>query len=494
MGQLLLETCALSKRYCRNPKLAVRYAVSDAWRETRGLPPRQDLRQGEFWSLRDVDLQVEHGEVLGIIGHNGAGKSTLINLLAGVIRPTSGAIRAYSPRIALMDNKGALAPAETGRENIAVQLAINGCPATNMEAEREAVVEFADLGSFIDAPVGTYSTGMRSRLSFAITTRLRPDLFIVDEGLSGGDMAFKLKFRKWLRSYLDEGGSMLLCSHDLFTVQSLCRRAVLLEKGRVAFAGLSEDVVRRYHGTVERSGADRATAGGDTTGECSPDAWVNSNPEDGLGDANPWAMSEDSLRETGPTEAADGPVGKAHPILEVDNPTSGRPDLPRLLRVRLFTSDARSLFPGAPLEIEMTIDSPEPHSRVSWGIEIGSESWENIASMLMGEGDASRPLAQGTSTLRCQVRHLPLAPGHYHLRLALVDQPTGSPLALWGYNDTPVPFTVAGGRSISENMAQDRRNLVHCPIEWLKTPNGPRATGPQPNPLQPAGHCADNRS
>jgi lipopolysaccharide transport system ATP-binding protein len=494
MGQLLLETCALSKRYCRNPKLAVRYAVSDAWRETRGLTPRQDLRPGEFWSLRDVDLQVEHGEVLGIIGHNGAGKSTLINLLAGVIRPTSGAIRSYSPRIALMDNKGALAPAETGRENIVVQLAINGCPAADMEAEREAVVEFADLGSFIDAPVGTYSTGMRSRLSFAITTRLRPDLFIVDEGLSGGDMAFKLKFRKWLRSYLDDGGSMLLCSHDLFTVQSLCRRAILLEKGRVAFAGPAEDVVRRYHGTVERAGADRAVAGGDDTGEHTPDPWLDSNPEDGLEVNTPRATSGHARSETGSGEAADGPVGKARPFLEVENPTQARPGMPRVLQIRLFTSDARSLYPGAPLEIEMTVDSPEPHSQVAWGIEIGSENWENIASVLMGEGDLSRPLPQGTSTLRCRLRHLPLAPGQYHLRLAVVDQPTGSPLALWGYNDTPVPFTVAGGRSIAENMAQDRRNLVHCPIEWLKTPNVPRATGSQPNPLYPAGHCADNRS
>lgn len=470
MPDLLLETCGLSKRYCRVPKLAVRYAFQDAWREARGLEPADTLRPGEFWSLRDVDLHVERGEVLGIVGHNGAGKSTLINLLAGVVRPTRGVIRSYSQRIRLMDNKGALAPAETGRENIGIQLALNGCPPDRIDAERESVVAFADIGSFIDAPVGTYSTGMRSRLSFAITTRMNPDLFIVDEGLSGGDMAFKLKFRKWLRSYLDNGGSMLLCSHDLFTVQSLCKRALLLEKGRVVASGPSVEIVKRYQESVDAAGGDQAVAGGATgePGASAIDQWVEANPEDGLGKSDsPEAKESSPESRQHPVSVASSPSFLETPVVDAANPAKKHPTLPTFRAVRIRASGGGRIVPGGLIEIEAEVDSPVEQAAVQWGMEIGSAGWDNVVSLLLGHGDGARRLDPGTNRLRCRIASLPLAPGDYTLRLALVDRDTGSEISLWGFEDAPVPFTVATANTIASTMARARNNLVHCDATWL---------------------------
>ena len=174
MTRTLLDATQVSKRYSLRPQARLRDATADALRELCGLPARQGLRDGEFWALENVDLRIDAGEVIGVIGHNGAGKSTLMNLVSGIILPTTGSISLYTDKVCRIDQGGILSTQETGRENIRMQLALSGVPVTDTVAETEAIAAFADLHQQLDAPVGTYSAGMRSRLGFAIYARLTP--------------------------------------------------------------------------------------------------------------------------------------------------------------------------------------------------------------------------------------------------------------------------------------------------------------------------------
>ena len=212
-----------------------------------GNPPSSLIREDEFWAIRDVSFSVHRGEVLGVIGHNGAGKSTLINLIAGLIRPTTGRISLHVNRVALMDHGGGLNSSLSGRENLRNQLSLHGCPSVMIPTKEEAIIEFAEIGAFIDAPVGTYSLGMRQRLAFSIFTQLDPDLFIVDEALNGGDLRFRQKFALFLKEYVGRGGSILLCSHELHAIQMLCPRSILLDHGKLISCGNTTEVIDEYH-------------------------------------------------------------------------------------------------------------------------------------------------------------------------------------------------------------------------------------------------------
>ena len=258
MSTHILEVENVSKRFCKQPEKALRYATSDMFRELTGRAPDPErLRQGEFWALKNVSFTLEKGEVMGVIGHNGAGKSTLINLVAGLMRPTTGSIKLFTTRVALMDSSGGLNMVETGRENISTQLALHGCPEHDIARQSEAVIAFAELGSFIDAPVGTFSLGMKLRLAFSIYTCLKPDLFIVDEALSGGDIRFRRKFQNYLKGYLDDGGSILFCSHELFFVQSLCKNCLLLDTGNLLASGQTMGVLKTYQAMMQDSTASK---------------------------------------------------------------------------------------------------------------------------------------------------------------------------------------------------------------------------------------------
>ena len=258
MDRPLLEVNGVWKRLCRRPEKALQYAIADIGREVLGRAPGSTLRDGEFWALRHVDLEVEAGQVVGVIGHNGAGKSTLINIVSGIILPTLGSVAIHTDRVALVDQSGGLNPMETGRENAITQLALHGMPDEVVTEEMRAIEAFAEIGDFIDAPVGTYSLGMRLRLAFSIYTRLKPDLFIIDEALGGGDHHFRNKFRAFLRSYIDGGGAILLCSHEMLAIQAFCDRCILLDRGRVMMSGPPVMMIDSYHELIREREAEAA--------------------------------------------------------------------------------------------------------------------------------------------------------------------------------------------------------------------------------------------
>ena len=199
-----------------------------------------------FRALDDVSLQVHRGQSVGIVGENGAGKSTLLKVMAGVVRPTRGSVEVNGRVGALLELGSGFHPEYTGRENIHLSSALLGLSRRETRANLDAIVEFADIGAHIDEPVKHYSSGMVVRLGFAVATVMSPELLITDEVLAVGDESFQKKCVAWLERYLRDGGTLLLCSHSMFHIQTLCRRALWVHHGRVRMEGPSFDVTREY--------------------------------------------------------------------------------------------------------------------------------------------------------------------------------------------------------------------------------------------------------
>jgi lipopolysaccharide transport system ATP-binding protein len=200
----------------------------------------------EFWALRDVDFEVEHGETFGIIGHNGAGKSTLLKILSRITPPTEGEARLRGRVGALLEVGTGFHPELTGRENIFLNGAILNMRRREILSKFDEIVEFADIGPFLDTPVKRYSSGMQMRLAFSVAAHLEPEILVIDEVLSVGDMAFQEKCLGRMESAASEGRTVVFISHNLASVRGLCDRALMLSGGRVVAMGEASEVVDAY--------------------------------------------------------------------------------------------------------------------------------------------------------------------------------------------------------------------------------------------------------
>ena len=199
-----------------------------------------------FTALDRIDLTIRRGESLGIIGENGAGKSTLLKIVSGVVKPSRGTSEVHGRVAALLELGSGFHPDYTGRENIMLSSALVGLSRREMLQRVGAIIEFADIGEHIDDPIRHYSSGMVVRLGFAVATAMRPDVLVTDEVLAVGDETFQRKCIQWLESYLHDGGTLLLCSHSMFHVQTLCRQALWLHHGQARQHGDSFAVTRDY--------------------------------------------------------------------------------------------------------------------------------------------------------------------------------------------------------------------------------------------------------
>ncbi|HET8773210.1 MAG TPA: ABC transporter ATP-binding protein [Thermoanaerobaculia bacterium] len=199
-----------------------------------------------FSALERVSFDVEKGETIGIIGQNGAGKSTLLKLLCGVTQPSSGALETHGTIASILELGTGFHPEFTGRDNAALNAAILGLTASQVRASLPAIIEFSELGSFIDRPVKTYSSGMYMRLAFSVAVNVDPDILVIDEALAVGDGHFQKKCIDRIREFQDAGKTILFCSHSLYYISSICRRTLWLDHGRVMRYGPSLDVVHEY--------------------------------------------------------------------------------------------------------------------------------------------------------------------------------------------------------------------------------------------------------
>ena len=208
---------------------------------------RRQVTYTDFWALRDVSLEVRPGETVGIVGANGAGKSTLLKVIARVLRPTGGRARVNGRVAPLLELGAGFDPELTGRENIYLNGAILGCSRREMDSKVDRILEFAEVGEFIDAPLRTYSTGMTARLGFAVATDADPDIVIVDEVLAVGDEAFQRKCLARLDAFRSKGITILLVSHNAELIRSLCHRVLWLNRGQARALGPADDVLAQYH-------------------------------------------------------------------------------------------------------------------------------------------------------------------------------------------------------------------------------------------------------
>lgn len=204
----------------------------------------------EYWALRDVSFEVRRGETMGIIGHNGAGKSTLLKILSRITPPTTGEARLRGRVGALLEVGTGFHPELTGRENIFLNGAILSMTRAEIARKFDEIVEFADIGPFVDTPVKRYSSGMQLRLGFSVAAHLEPEILIVDEVLAVGDIAFQEKCLGRMESATREGRTVVFISHNLTAVRGLCDRAIMLSAGRVAAAGGVSEVIDAYVGDV----------------------------------------------------------------------------------------------------------------------------------------------------------------------------------------------------------------------------------------------------
>nr|WP_295769403.1 ABC transporter ATP-binding protein [Rhodoferax sp.] len=210
-----------------------------------GMASRNYFR--EFWALRDVSFDVKKGECFGILGRNGAGKSTLLQLLCGTLTPTQGHIEMHGRVAALLELGAGFNPEFTGVENVYLNASVLGLSTSEIDTKFDSIVAFADIGDFMDQPVKTYSSGMFVRLAFAIAIHVEPDILIIDEALSVGDIAFQNKCLLKIRELRDKGATLLFVTHDLSTLQLICDRVAWLRGGQLVTIDLPISVCQEYY-------------------------------------------------------------------------------------------------------------------------------------------------------------------------------------------------------------------------------------------------------
>jgi len=237
-GQIILQDVGIRYRIYREKVSTLKEAVANRFRH---------LRTAEmFWALRHVSLSIAPGEAIALVGHNGSGKSTLLKTVAGVLEPSEGAVAARG-RISPMIELGAgFDPELSGRDNIYLNGALLGFSRKQMEAKFQRIVDFSELGDFIDLPVKNYSSGMYARLGFAIAQDVEPDILIVDEVLAVGDERFQEKCKRRIQDFRGSGVTFVFVSHSLLTARELCPRAAVLHHGRLAFDGPIDAAWERY--------------------------------------------------------------------------------------------------------------------------------------------------------------------------------------------------------------------------------------------------------
>jgi ABC-type polysaccharide/polyol phosphate transport system ATPase subunit len=327
----------------------------------------------EFWAVRDVSLTVRRGETLGIIGRNGSGKSTLLQMIAGTLSPTTGTIRAHGRLSALLELGSGFNPEFTGRENVFLAGSIRGFTRKQTASLFDRIVEFADIGDFIDQPVKTYSSGMYVRLAFAVAAQVRPDILIVDEALAVGDVFFQQKCHRYMREELT-GSTRVLVAHDLNAIANHCDRVIVMHHGRIAFEGPPLEAISFYTRIVhnEQFGGGKAPSQGEVRGANTAAATAD--------DTIPWAEVP-----------ADKLGGKGDVVIR---------------RVALTGSDGlavQTLQPGDAYRCYYDIQTDRPHDDLIFGVMI----YDRFGNPVCGDNTLS--LAHGAVALP--------EPGRYAVRL-----------------------------------------------------------------------------
>lgn len=373
-------------------------------------PDRSDRR----WALRNVGLQIQRGECIGIVGPNGAGKSTLLQIIAGTVQATEGNARLNGRVAALLELSSGFNPELTGRENVGLRAAVLGLTAQQIRERTADIIAFAELEDRIDDPIRTYSTGMQARLAFAVAAHVDADVLIVDETLAVGDGMFVQKCMRWIRSFRAHG-TLLFVSHSTQMVVDLCDRAVWLDHGRVKQDGPAKEVVRAYSAIQHRAG----------TGDNSVRVRDKQQPDDQNDTHTPPDTRAAQIDHAGLTPAMEGMR------FDPDAAWWGRGGA-TIDSVRLLDADARpirSIDTGREIVIEMSCRANEPMEHPVLGYVVRDRAGRVLFSdnswLVFGEQGPGCIEAGKTFVTRFRV-HFPYLPaGEYAVGAAIADGKPG---------------------------------------------------------------------
>lgn len=393
-----------------------------------GLWPRRQLlarathAYRDFWALQDVSFELRRGESMGIIGRNGSGKSTLLQIIAGTLQPTEGRAVVHGRIAALLELGSGFNPEFTGRENVHLNATVLGLKREAIEARYDDIVRFAEIGDFIDQPVRTYSSGMQIRLAFAVAAHVNPDILIIDESLSVGDARFQLKCARAIDRFLSQGVTLLFVSHDAGSVKRLCRRALLLEHGRLIYLGRPNDVTNLYSklivdgGSVEKLQPDIAAL---------KRAAEKRKPENE--DHRPDKHHSELPASSLPSQASPASARQADALLADERAhvqVSGQEfsyggDLGRILHVAVLdaASQAREWFDtGEPVVVQMDIESAERCPEPIFALTIKNTAGVEIyGTNTLFSRQPAAPLEPGEVRRVTFAFNLDLVPGQYFL-------------------------------------------------------------------------------
>ncbi len=377
---------------------------------------RSQSASEEFWALRDVSFSVEPGESIGLIGHNGAGKSTALKLLTRILEPTSGTVEMQGRVSALLELGSGFHPDLSGRENVFLYGSLMGIGRRAMEERLDEIVEFADIGNFLDMEIKHYSSGMYTRLAFAVATAVDPDILITDEILAVGDEAFQRKCMDRIYSFRRAGKTIVFVSHALETVRSLCDIAVWLDHGESRAIGPVGDVIDAYLAEVNRQERRR--------------------------------LAQNRTEDEDPAETADGDL-RRHGSREI-----------AITRVELFDADGVAgevFYTGEPVTIRMHYQAKRPVDDPVFGIGLHHENGLWLAGPNTDVDRFSLPCVEGSGSIDYTIRALPLLSGRYLLSVAVVDS---SQLHTFDHHDRSY------GLVVQNRIGRERYGIIPLPGEW----------------------------
>lgn len=429
MSAEVISVRGLSKRFARDLQTTRRRGLSDIRQEfsPRSLRVHRDLDRDEFWSLDDVSFTLNRGDALGIVGANGAGKTTLLRILHGLSKPDRGTVDVVGMTGAVLQLGTSFDAQVTGRESIMLEGPLLGRVNNFTDEAIQRILDFADIGDFIDAPVRTYSMGMRMRLGYAITAELKPDILLLDEDLAVGDFGFQRKCVRFLQRFVAEGGTLVVVSHQIWELRSICSRCLVLDHGKVVADGDLEESIHVYMTMSEEREQERIAR-----------------------EAAFHLALEDSASDSGdhpPEEASPG--DPSHSIT--------------ILGATLKGSDDGDPTPRLPAEIEVDIEAREEVASFSWSFAFAQPS--QMAVIVSGESPPQPPLDSGRHRLVASLPRWPLFPGAYELRVAIFGL-DGDLIGQRGLFDQPLRVDVPLLGTKRESAERLVRVMVVADFRW----------------------------
>jgi homopolymeric O-antigen transport system ATP-binding protein len=403
--EFLVSVEKVSKKFCRNLAKSLEYGLGDITRDVLGLPrKKRALRPAEFWAVKDVSFQIRPGDRLALLGRNGAGKSTLLKMMNGKLKLDEGEIRVRGRIAAIYELGAGFNPTQTGRENIYNTAAVYGMSRAQTMELFERIVDFAGIRQAIDSPIGNYSSGMRTRLGYAVAAHLEPDLFILDEVMAAGDILFRQKCYDHLNQYRDMNRSLILATHEFARIQSFCNRCLVMDEGRIVFSGTVNDGVNFYLDAL------------------------NVPREDELSQQ---ALVKVKERLLVPESGSPAPKGRSMDEVEIES-----------LTVR--SGNGNQIDAGSPVEIVLEYQAGKPFEETTWGFMIcTAERQTKVATGFAGFAGRKYALPRGKGNLQCKIPSLDLQPGSYCLKGTMIG-PAGVTLARFGWREPPYYFDVSG--------------------------------------------------